>query len=127
MDGGIRVVGMYLERKHFFRENKFHKKREVVFGGKLRAAPFLRHFGPGFSKRFAAKLRSGDFTIKASEPGFAEGLREIGFFRIERRQRASAPYARTKNRLESLWRRLHESGRGLGAREKVVEAAQAFV
>ena len=88
------------------------------------------HFMPSVAQSFPRNSGVVILLVEAGEPSFAKRLGQIGFFRVKRRKRSSAPNARAENRLEPLRRGLqiaHKSGRSLGAREKMIEPPQSFV
>jgi hypothetical protein len=76
---------MNLEREFFCRKNKFDEKKKARLGGELAAAPLRGHFRPGRAERLSGEWAGSDAAIHAREPGFAQWLRQIGFFGEERR------------------------------------------
>src|SRR5258708_34461267 len=90
---------MNLEREFFGRKNKFDEERKTRFGGESAAAPLRGHFRPGRAERLSGEWTGSDAAIHTREPGFAQRLRQIGFFGEERCYRARSPEARVEDRL----------------------------
>jgi hypothetical protein len=92
---------MNLDGKFFAGEKKFNKEWKG-YGLRIEAGPgpFGGHCWPRFTQFFSGERAGGEATFVAGEPGFAEWLSEIGFFRKQRREIARAPRTRAENRLK---------------------------
>src|SRR5579863_1375228 len=97
----IFIVRMNLQRKFFFRENKFREQRKDAARRNFRAGPFDGHFGPRFSEFLADERAVGEAAFRARHPSLADRFGEVGFFREKWRERFRTPWTRAENRIET--------------------------
>src|ERR1700674_4871433 len=94
----VRVVGMHLHGKLFFRKNKFHEQRNARQPAQTRSRPFLRQRGPHVGKRAPRKFARGKYALVARQPRFTDQFFFLGTVRKQGREVARAPNARQENR-----------------------------
>jgi len=101
VERGVSVVGMDLDGELVRGKEEFYEQRKVRYVRESSAAPIRGHLAPGFAKGFAGEWAGSDAAVDVGEPGFADGLGEIGLVGENWGERMGAPDARAEGGLDA--------------------------
>jgi hypothetical protein len=94
---------MHLEREFFRRGENLEQQRELIVG-EVGAGDLVAMLGEGLFEREAGPWAGLDDGLRAGEPGFADGLGEVGIG-IPLVPIGAAPGTGREERGETEWRR----------------------